>query len=127
MRRWHEGKRNGLYRARDGWIFGVCKGIANHLDASVGVVRFLAILAFIFTGFFPVVVLYILAALLMKPEPVIPFQDDSEREFYYSYTTSRPMALHRLKETFDRLERRIRRIEDIVTAKDYEWDSRMHD
>ena len=69
--------------------------------------------------------LYVIAALIMKPEPVLPLETEDEREFYHSYTSSRPMALNRLKKTSERLERRIRRMEDIVTAKDYEWESRL--
>jgi phage shock protein C len=37
------------------------------------------------------------------------------------------MALHRLKKTYDNLDRRIRRMEDIVTAKDYDWDYRLRE
>jgi phage shock protein C len=66
--------KRGLYRSRDGMIFGVCKGIANYLDLSVGWLRILTIIAFIVTGFFPTAVVYILAALVMKKEP-----------YYYDY------------------------------------------
>lgn len=120
-------ERRGLYRARDGWIFGVCKGIGEYLDFSVFWCRVLAVVVFIFSGFWPIVVLYLVAALLMKPEPVLPLESDEDREFYHSYVSSRTMALHRLKQTFDRLERRIRRMEDIVTARDYDWESRLKD
>ena len=125
MRAFTRRERGGLYRARDGWIFGVCKGIANYLDFSVFWCRVIAVVVFIFSGFWPIVVLYLVAALLMKPEPVLPLQSDEDREFYHSYVSSRSMALHRLKQTFDRLERRIRRMEDIVTARDYDWESRL--
>jgi phage shock protein PspC (stress-responsive transcriptional regulator) len=37
-------------RAKDGAIFGVCKGIARGLDLSVGVVRLLFILSVLFLG-----------------------------------------------------------------------------
>ena len=125
MRAFSRRERGGLYRARDGWIFGVCKGIADYLDFSVFWCRVVAVVVFIFSGFWPIVVLYLVAALLMKPEPVLPLESDDDREFYHSYVSSRTMALRRLKQTFDRLERRIRRMEDIVTARDYDWDSRL--
>ena len=54
----------------------------------------------------------------MKPEPVVPFQSEADEEFYNSLTTSRSMALHRLKRTYDNLDRRIQRIEGIVTARE---------
>lgn len=58
-----------LYRSRDGVIAGVCAGIAEHFDWSVFWLRVTLVVAFILTGFFPVVFCYALAALLMKPEP----------------------------------------------------------
>ncbi|MFO7975245.1 MAG: PspC domain-containing protein [Candidatus Hydrogenedentota bacterium] len=59
----------GLYRSRDGILFGVCRGLADYFDLSVFWLRAIVVGAFILTGFFPVVFLYILAALLMKREP----------------------------------------------------------
>jgi len=118
---------HGLYRSRDGAIFGVCAGIANYLDFSVGWTRVLAITATLFSGIWPVVGLYVLAALLIKPEPVVPFKEESDMEFYDSFVNSRSMALSRLKRTFEALERRIGRMEGIVTARDYDWEQRLND
>jgi len=59
----------GLYRSRRGIIFGVCRGLAEHFDVSVFWTRVLTIIAFLITGIWPVGVLYVLAALLMKREP----------------------------------------------------------
>lgn len=77
------------------------------------------------TGFMPIVIAYLVAALLMKPEPMVPFQTEADREFYDSYMSSREMGVHRLKRTYDNLDRRIRRMESIVTSKDYSWDKRL--
>jgi len=124
----HESRedRPGLYRSRDGMIFGVCKGIADYMDFSPFWMRAIAIVAFFFTWFWAIG-LYVLAALLMKPEPVVPFRGEGDEEFYQSYMSSRSMAVHRLKRTFDNLERRIRRMESIVTARDYDWDRRFNE
>lgn len=125
MRRTYGSEKRGLYRARDGMIFGVCKGMAEYLDFSVFWTRIIAVGVFFLSGFWPIVALYLVAALLMKPEPVLPLESDDEREFYNSYVSSRPMALNRVKQAFDRIERRIRRMEDIVTAREYDWDRRL--
>ena len=119
-----EGKR-GLYRSRHGVIFGVCRGIAEYLNFSVFWTRVLAVCAMFFTGILLLVGLYLLAALLMKPEPVLPLETEADAEFYQSFTSSRSMALHRLKRTFDNLDRRIQRVESIVTARDFDWDRRL--
>ena len=58
-----------LYRSRRGIFLGVCRGIGEYLNLSIGWIRLLLVIAFIFTGFFPVVILYILAGLVMKKEP----------------------------------------------------------
>lgn len=116
-----------LYRSRSGMICGVCKGIAEHLDFPVFWLRVIALVILFTAGIFPPVLLYFLAAIFMKPEPVIPFSDVEDQEFYNSYVSSRSMAVHRVKKTYDNLDRRIRRIEDIVTAKDYDWDYRLRE
>ena len=64
--------RRDLYRSRTGVIFGVCKGMANHLDTSVFWMRIIAVLLLVFSGLAPIIFLYIVMALLMKPEPVLP-------------------------------------------------------
>ncbi|BFR47496.1 envelope stress response membrane protein PspC [Nitratidesulfovibrio sp. HK-II] len=114
-----------LYRARDGKLMGVCKGLAQHFGMSVFMVRALFVAAALFTGFWPVVGLYVLAGLVMKPRPVLQPADAGERDFYGSYVSSRAEALRRLKEKFDRLEGRIRRMEDVVTRRDFDWDRRF--
>lgn len=119
--------RGRVYRSRHGMIFGVCRGTAEYLGFSVFWFRFLTVCAALFTGFWPLVGMYIIAALLMKPEPVVPFEEDSEQEFYDSYVNSRTMALSRLKRTYDNLERRIRRMENLVTAREYDWERRLNE
>ena len=107
-------------------LLGVCRGLADYFDFSVIWIRILVVAAFIFTGFWPVGVLYLVAALIMKPAPVITPASDAEEEFYHSYTDSRSMALGRLKRTFDNLERRLQRMEDVVTSKDFDWEHRVN-
>ncbi len=120
-------ERPPLYRARDGVIFGVCKGLARHLDFPVFWLRIITVVACLFTAIWPILIAYVITALVMKPEPVIPFESEDDQEFYNSYVSSRTMALGRLKRTFDNLDRRIRRMEDIVTTRDYDWESRLHE
>lgn len=126
MRSEYERQKRGLYRARDGAFLGVCKGIAEYLDISVFWTRILTLIGLVLSGIWPVGVIYVLAGVLMKPEPVVPLSNDEDREFYSSYVSSRTLALQRVKQTFDRLERRIRRMEDIVTARDYDWERRLN-
>jgi phage shock protein C len=119
------GTERQLYRSRNGMIFGVCRGIAEYLNVSVFWTRVLGVVCLFCTCFWAFVG-YVIAALLMKPEPVLPLETDGEREFYHSYTGSRTLALQRLKNKFDQLDRRIQRMEHVVTSPEYDWDKRLN-
>ena len=118
--------RRSLYRSRHGKILGVCRGVAEYFDVSLKWTRIIALAALLFTGFWPAVAVYLMAAYLMKPEPILPMETDHEEEFYNSYSNSRPMALARLKRVYDKLDRRIQRMENHVTAKEYSWEQRLN-
>lgn len=48
-----------LYRnGRRGLAMGVCAGIAEYLTVDVKFVRILTLIAVLFTGFFPIVIIY---------------------------------------------------------------------
>lgn len=119
--------RPGLYRSRHGRILGVCRGIADYFGVRPIMVRFIFFMAMIFSGFWPAVGLYLLAALLMKPAPVLDPQDHGESSFYDAYAKSPSNAMSALKERFERLERRIRRLEDAAVSRERDWDRRFHE
>lgn len=112
---------SGIYRSRNGIFMGVCRGLAEHFNFSVFWMRTLVFIAFLFTGFWPMGILYLVAGLLLKPEPVIPLESDNEQEFYQSYTHSRSSAIQRLKRKFDNIDRRIQRMEDRVTSREFDY------
>ncbi len=114
-----------IYRSRRGVILGVCRGLAEYLDVRVLWVRVIAVVLLISTGFWPFAGLYLLAALVLKPEPMLPLQTEGEQEFYNSYAHSRTAGLNRLRRTFDQLDRRIRRMENMVTNREYDWERRL--
>lgn len=124
MTRYYE-KQAGIYRARNGVFLGVCKGIAEYFDLSVFWLRLALVIVFIFSGFWPVIGVYLVAAFFMKPKPVKPIESEEEREFYDSYVHSPKTAAQRLRKKFDELERRIRGMEDKVTGREYEWERRF--
>jgi phage shock protein C len=117
--------RRGVYRSRNSAIFGVCRGLAEHFDFSVFWVRFLAVAILVLSGLWPAMVLYILAALVMKPEPAVPISTEDERRFYDDFSQSRHNAARNLKRRYEGLENRIRRMEDVITSREYDWDRRF--
>jgi len=114
-----------LYRSRNGTFAGVCRGLADYYGFSVGWLRFLVVMLMLFSGIWPMVILYVIAAMVMKPEPMRPIETADEQFFYDDYVQSRHSAARRIKRRYDQLDRRLRRMEDRVTAKEFDWDRRM--
>lgn len=111
---------NGIYRSRQGILMGVCRGLAQHFNFSIFWTRVIAFIFFLITGFWPAGVLYIIAGLMLKLEPVIPLENETDQEFYQSYTTSKTSAIQRIKRKFDNIDRRIQRMEHTVTSREFE-------
>ena len=116
----------GLYRSRNGIILGVCRGVAEYFNFSVFWIRTITVVLLFFSGLWPIAAIYFLAALLMKPEPVLPIDNDEEQEIYNSYVRSPKGVADRLKRKYENLERRIQRMEHTVTAREYDWESRLN-
>ncbi len=126
-RPWDFGGRQPLYRARDGKVMGVCKGLARYFDMRVGYMRAAFVLGALFSGVWPALGLYVVLGLIIKPEPVLTLRDVGEQDFYAAYVGSRREAVSRLRDQFDRVERRIRRMEDVVTSREFDWERRFTD
>lgn len=120
-----EPNRRSLYRSRDGFIFGVCRGIADYAQLPVFWIRLAAVITFFASGFFPVVLIYIVAAIFMKPAPIVEFTNDEDWQFYQAYTSDRGRALSYLRRKFERLERRTQQMENIVTDRNFDWERRF--
>ncbi len=117
------------YRSRKGLVLGVCKGLANYLGTSAFAVRMIFLLGMLFTGLWPLLGIYFLAALLMKPEPALPPANLEEQQLYDLYARDPARAAQSLQTRYERVERRIRRIEDLVTsrsAREADWDRRLN-
>jgi len=126
MRRFNSISRRGLYRSRDGIILGVCRGVADYFDFSAFWIRAIVIVVFIFSGFWPIIGIYILAALLMKPAPGVSGRKGSKRNLHCRYDRARRETAERFKRKWGHLEKRIRRMEDKVTSREFDWDNRFY-
>lgn len=105
---------NQLYRSHDSVLFGVCGGIAEYFNLPPWGVRFLYIfLSFIFLPF--MVILYIVLTITLKKRPTRPYRSGEEAAFWSQYGESRPEAMRRLQQRFQTLDKRLQRIESIVT------------
>ena len=115
----------GLYRSRSGIIMGVCRGVGDFFNFSVFWIRVILVILFLLSGFWPVVVLYFVAALLMKPEPIIRYHQHDEEGFYGVHTRTKKPSSDYMKRRQQTLERRLRNLENTVTSKEYDWEKRL--
>jgi len=126
MNRFNSMSRRGLYRSRNGVILGVFRGLADYFDFSVFWIRAIAVILFIFTGFWPVVGIYLLAALLMKSDPAKSAATGSNPRDNSRYHCMRNDAAERMKRKWKHLEKRLNRMEDKATSREYDWNRRFH-
>jgi phage shock protein C len=127
MNRWKYEYNRGFYRSRHGVILGVCRGLADYFDLKVFWIRVIFIFLLLVSGVWPMLIIYLIASLIMKPEPVRPLDSEGEKEFYDSYTDSRHRAASRIKRRYHDLERRIRRMEDVVTGREFDWHRKFNE
>jgi phage shock protein C len=111
MRRYDRLHRGRLYRSRNGVILGVCRGIAEYFDFSLFWTRAITIVLLIVSGFWPVIVIYFVAALVMKPEPVIHYDTNWDGELKF--------RAERFKRRYADLERRLRRMRHDVRSREF--------
>lgn len=79
------GPLRGFYRDREnGWVFGVCAGVAERFNFRVGTVRVIAIIALLLF-FWLTAALYLGATVLIKEKPLVYSGSNSENEFWYRY------------------------------------------
>lgn len=94
-----------LYRSRNGFFFGVCRGIAEWRDLPVDLVRIAFIVLNIF-GFLPIWIYFILALILPGEPDYRKRKDDYEAEF-------------------DDLKDRVGKMEDEEFDKEKDWENRF--
>ena len=72
----------GFYRDREnGWIFGVCAGLADRFNLNVGAVRIIAVIS-LFVFFWFTAIVYIAATLLIREKPLVYSGRQSEDDFW---------------------------------------------
>ena len=60
-----------IYRSKEGWVFGVCQGLADSSSIKVKYIRMALVLGMMIFDFWPVMILYLVAALFIpvkRPE-----------------------------------------------------------
>ncbi|HIL72305.1 MAG TPA: PspC domain-containing protein [Verrucomicrobia bacterium] len=101
---------------------GVCKGIAEWKSLPVFWIRILVILATLTTGILPGLIVYIFIGLCIGRNPLVSSLCENQPTIY-----NRSIAnLSTIKESFNRLENKVRKLENLVTSKEYEWQRKFN-
>ncbi len=110
-----------LYRSPRGKIFGVCTGLAEWRDLPADPIRLIVFLVVIATGVFPGALIYLAAALL------IPMNPESSYSSSTSYSEDEPKQSEaELKAEYERLKRKVEKMESEMFNKERDWDERFH-
>jgi phage shock protein C len=109
----------GLYRDPEhGKIAGVCAGLANYFGVNPFGVRF-ALVILSLVGFFgPVIVGYIVLAVLLQRKPQHLYRDSDDEAFWRSVARRPTDTVTGLSRRFRELEDRLARMERRVTSPD---------
>jgi len=117
-----------LYRdPRNGWIAGVCAGIADYLSISTGVVRLLAIMLAMFGAAPLVLTVYIVLVFVLPRRPEHLYRGESDEAFWRSVRTSPTATFESVRARFRGLERRLQRMERYITSDRYNLDREFRD
>ena len=82
------GPLRGVYRDREnGWIFGVCAGIADRFNFNVGTVRVIVVIS-LALFFWLTAATYLGLTLLIREKPLVYSGARSEYEFWRRYRRS---------------------------------------
>ncbi len=116
-------------------ISGVCAGIADYFGWDVTIVRIGWVVATIFSGWAPMIVAYILMAWLVDPKPPgLNYRDDgryamARAEIDEARRAAGPAArtwqFSDVKTRFNRVEDRLRTLEQVVTSREFQMDREL--
>ena len=114
----------------NGWIAGVCAGVAEYYNWNVRLLRLILVITFICSGFFPIVVVYLLLWYLLEegapgssfdpaegvPAPPAPPGMPATP----AGSTVRAPSLREVQTRFAKLDERLRNIEECVTEREFD-------
>jgi phage shock protein C len=118
----------GIYRDPSrGRVAGVCAGLADYFGVAVGGVRLTLVLLSLFGLFGPVLVGYIVLAVLLPRKPLHLYRDSADEAFWRSVTRRPADTVSGLSRRFRDMEERLARMERRVTSPDEVLRARFRD
>jgi phage shock protein C len=114
------GGRDGYFRLyRDpaqGWLLGVCAGIAQYFGITALAVRLVTVLGLVFFTL-PTVLAYVAAAIVLRPRPAGLYRDRDEERFWTRARVEPRATATDLAARIRALDERLRAAEAYVTSR----------
>ncbi|MDR1545611.1 MAG: PspC domain-containing protein [Deltaproteobacteria bacterium] len=107
----------GPFKSDHGLLLGVVSGLAEHFGFSVLGLRVAVVAASIFLAFWPAVLMYLAAAIIMTKKPTGPGLSQRGQELAILGQADPQALVASLSARAERVERLVRRLEDHVTSR----------
>jgi len=102
-----------------GWIAGVCAGIAENVGVDPAVIRVVAVISLVFFVV-PALVAYVALAIILPVRPPSLFASTEEAGFWRGLRSRPQTMLEKTAVQFRDLDRRLARMEEAVTSRDFD-------
>ncbi len=117
-----------IYRnPANGWLSGVCAGLADYFGMAPLLVRFLMVCTWIvFPLGFLATIAYVVASFTLPKRPERPYRSRDEEQFWRSVSRAPGDTFGEMRHKLRSQEHRLRRMEAYVTSAQYEIDRELH-
>lgn len=115
---------------QQGWLGGVCAGLAEYFEFNATLLRIIFVFGFFFSGFFPVAVAYLLLWYAVDAES---YEIPHSSAYHRAPTGPRSggpapaRQAGRVRERFARLEQRLQTMEACVTSHEFKLRRELRD
>ncbi len=116
-----------LYRSPRGKVFGVATGLAEWRDLPADPVRLIVFLSILFTGFFPGALIYLAAALVIPMNPETNERSEHRHYHHHHYEADDNVSESELKAQYEKLKRKVEKMESEILDKERDWDQRFRE
>lgn len=115
---------NEFYRDMSrGRFAGVCAGLAQRFQLPAFGIRLMVVIVAFMTGFFPVLILYAIAAFFMEDVSLLELKlkDQIMAEADEANPKDRIMTSRELVEKFEKMDESLQKMESFVISPQFEW------
>ncbi len=101
-----------------GKLFGVCAGLGDYFGVEPVLIRCAMVAGLIFLSV-PVLIAYLLAALILPARPPASYPSAAEEAFWRANAAQPRVTLDRVRQRFGDIEKRLRSLEYHVSSQEF--------